>query len=70
MRLDDVSFPSSASERIREVASIFAAGVLRLRARAALSPDRGPDCPAEFLPDPESVPLEVLAPTVLSVHSS
>ena len=56
----------TSDERLSEVASILAEGILRLHARAALSgdspipkilPDSGPSC------------LEVPADTVLSVHS-
>lgn len=44
-------------ERLREVASILAAGILRLRGRAALPPESDRENPA--IPPPEG--LEVLA---------
>jgi hypothetical protein len=59
----------SPDERLREVAAILAAGVARLRLRAAL-PGSGGDGPGSEKP-PESAPncLEVSAETRLSVHS-
>jgi hypothetical protein len=69
MRPDaDPAFMTS-EERLREVASIFAAGLLRLRARAALPTDPGQ------IPEPENLSksgqdcLEVSPETVLSVHT-
>lgn len=64
MRLDDDAAPTSPAERRMAIAKILAAGILRLRQRAALppesaaneSPESGQDC------------LEVPAETVLSVH--
>jgi hypothetical protein len=67
MRPDD---PSSLTpdERRSEVASILAAGILRLRARAAIP---GDDPPAEISPESVTARLEVPAETVLSViHGS
>jgi hypothetical protein len=52
-------------ERLREVAAILAAGVLRLRQRAALPTDDAQKKPSEFAADG----LEVLNETVLSVHT-
>jgi hypothetical protein len=56
-------------ERLREVAAILAAGILRLRARTALpaDPDEhpGPENPRETGQDC----LEVRPETVLSVHA-
>jgi hypothetical protein len=52
-------------ERLHEVASILAIGVLRLRQRAALRTDDAPKKPVE-LPD---AGLEVSGETVLSVHT-
>jgi hypothetical protein len=62
--IDDPSF-LTPDERLSEVASILAAGVLRLHAGAALSGDHlGPE------KSPNSAPagLEVSEETVLSVH--
>jgi hypothetical protein len=64
MRLHDDSL--HADERLRELAAIFAAGVLRLRARAAL-PDKHSE--QKNLPESPANCLDVPAPTVLSVHS-
>lgn len=63
--IDDPSH-LTPDERRSEVASILAAGVLRLRARAALPEAACPDLP----PDEETRGscLEVLDETVLSVH--
>ena len=63
--IDDATF-LTPDERLDEVASIFAAGLLRLRARAALP---GDDPTPEILPDSGPTFLEVPAETVLSVHS-
>ena len=63
--IDDPSF-STPDERRSEVASILAAGVLRLRARAALP---GADPAPEKPPESAITCLEVLDETVLSVHS-
>ena len=67
MRPDD---PSSLTpdERRCEVASILAAGILRLHSRAAIP---GDDPPAEISPESATACLEVPAETVLSViHGS
>jgi hypothetical protein len=69
MRPDaDPAFLTTA-ERFRELAGILAAGILRLRDRAALAADPGQ------VPGPENLPktgpdgLEVPAETLLSVHT-
>jgi len=63
MRPDD---PSSLTpdERRAEVASILAAGILRLHARVAIP---GDDPPGEISPDSAAERLAVPAETVLSV---
>ena len=68
-RLDDDYAVFTAEQRSREVAAILAAGVLRLRSRAALPTVSRSDAGPENLPD--SVPncLEVSSQTVLSVHT-
>jgi len=62
--IDDPSF-LAPEERLSEVASILAASVLRLHARAALS---GDDPGQEISPDFASAGLEVSEGTVLSVQ--
>lgn len=54
----------SPDERLREAAAILAAGVLRLRQRAALPPEKAPEIAAGSSPDG----LEVPAETRLSVR--
>jgi len=54
----------SPDERFREVATILAAGILRLRQRSALSAENGDKILADSSPDG----LEVLAETRLSVR--
>jgi hypothetical protein len=61
---DDPSF-LTPDERLSEVASIMAAGVLRLHARAALS---GHDLGPEKSPNSGRPGLEVSEETVLSVQ--
>lgn len=51
-------------ERLREVAAILAAGILRLHQRAALPPEVAPNKLAEL----PAAGLEVSDETVLSVH--
>ncbi len=63
--IDDPSF-LTPEERRSEVASIFAAGVLRLRARAALPAPTCPDLPSTE--ETRGSCLEVSDETVLSVH--
>ena len=63
--LPNASRPEMAQqERLREVAEILAAAIIRLRLRAALS---GP-----LVPDEKSAPtcLELSSETTLSVHRS
>lgn len=55
----------STDQRLREVASILAIGVLRLRQRAALPTDDTQKKPAESF----AAGLEVPDETVLSVHT-
>jgi hypothetical protein len=67
MRPDDPSL-LTPNQRRAELAAIFAAGILRLRARAALS---GESTSPEISPDSAAERLEVPAETVLSVvHGS
>jgi hypothetical protein len=63
MRPDDPSL-LTPNERRAELAAIFAAGILRLHARAAIP---GDDPPAEISPKSAAERLEVRAETVLSV---
>ncbi|MGE0769287.1 MAG: hypothetical protein AB7L90_22825 [Hyphomicrobiaceae bacterium] len=62
--INDPSF-LTPDERRSEVASILAAGVLRLHARAALPGDPAPEKP----PESGLSGLEVPDETVLSVHN-
>ena len=65
MRSFDDPSTLTPDERLSEVASILAAGVLRLHAGAALSGDHlGPEKP----PNSGPTGLEVSGETVLSVH--
>jgi hypothetical protein len=59
----------TAGERLREVAAILAAGLLRLRARSALPTDPGQVPGPENLPETGPDCLEVPSETVLSVHT-
>jgi hypothetical protein len=80
MRPHDDPAAQTCDERLRELASILAAGVLRLRCRAALPADpltfhplpkgegRGEGGPKN-LPESGQDRLEVSAETVLSVHT-
>jgi hypothetical protein len=54
------------ANRLSEIASILAGGILRLEARSALS-----NCgaPASQLPDSRHADLDVSPKTVLSVHT-
>jgi hypothetical protein len=69
MRPHDDPAAMTADERLREVAAILAAGILRFRSRAALPADPGQHCgpknPLESGPDRLELPDE----TVLSVHT-
>jgi hypothetical protein len=62
--IDDSTF-LTPDERLSEVAGIFAAGILRLRARTALLAD---DTAPEILPESWPTCLEVPEKTLLSVH--
>lgn len=64
MRLNDDPASLTPDERLRELASILADGVLRLHARAALASDHSND----NLPNSSPERLEVLAETGLSVQ--
>jgi hypothetical protein len=65
---DDVGMLTD-DERLREVARILAAGVLRLGARAALPPAAVQVPGPQFLPETGPNCLEVPPETVLSVHT-
>ena len=60
MCADNPALPLAPSDRLTELASIFAAAILRLRLRAALVSEPGPDV--------GSTCLEVPPETVLSGH--
>jgi hypothetical protein len=51
--------PTDAADRLREISAILAAGILRLRARAALPTPQQPENPAHNC-------LDVRSPAVLS----
>ncbi|QDU76941.1 hypothetical protein Pan97_39980 [Bremerella volcania] len=68
MRPSDDSF-LTADERRAEVASILAAGVLRLSARALLATATATRGPSENQAESASSCLEVSDETVLSVHN-
>ena len=59
----------TADERLRELAGILAAGILRLRSRSALPADPGERPGPENSPDSGQDSLEVAPKTVLSVHT-
>ena len=59
----------SPSDRVRELAALFATALLRLRDRHALAADPPPALPPEILPNSSPNPLEVLDETRLSVHT-
>lgn len=69
MRPHDDRTDLTADGRLREVASILAAGVLRLRARAALPTDSGDDSGRQNPLESGQDCLEVPTETVLSVHT-
>lgn len=54
-------------DRLREVATILAASILRLRARVALPTEK--DADSKNLPKSDQNSLEVPGETVLSVHT-
>ena len=68
MRPHDDPAAMTVDERLREVAAILAAGILRLRSRAALPADPGQRPGEKNLPEFDQDCLEVSAETVLSVH--
>ena len=69
MRPYDDPTVMTADERLREIAAILAAGILRLRSRAALLADSGRATSRENSPDCGQDCLEVSTETVLSVHT-
>jgi hypothetical protein len=69
MRPHDDPAAMTADERLREVAAILAAGLLRLRDRSALPAEPGQVPGPENLPETGPDGLEVPAETVLSVHT-
>jgi hypothetical protein len=66
--IDDPTF-LTPDERLAEVASILAAGILRLHARAAMPDDAEPRLAPENPAESGSSGLEVPGETVLSVHN-
>jgi hypothetical protein len=70
MRFIDDPASLSPDERLAELASIFAAGILRLRHQALPDvPTTPPACSASD-GNPAPSPLEVVSETVLSVRAS
>ncbi|MCX7702016.1 MAG: hypothetical protein N2039_14160 [Gemmataceae bacterium] len=69
MRPHDDPAALTPDERLRAVAAILAAGVLRLRSRAALPTDADQVRAPENLPETGPNCLEVPPQTVLSVHT-
>ena len=69
MRPIDDPFLLTPDERFAEVASILAAGILRLHTRAALPDNSTEHFAAEKLAKSASPSLEVSDETVLSVHN-
>ncbi|HZT79146.1 MAG TPA: hypothetical protein VFA26_02910 [Gemmataceae bacterium] len=68
MRPDADPALMTTAERFRELAGILAAGVLRLRDRAALAADPGEHPTPENLSKTGDSCLELSGKTVLSVH--
>jgi hypothetical protein len=68
MQMDDDPNLLDSANRLHELATILAAGVLRLRFRVAL-PDRGGHAEAKNLPKSGQDGLELPDETVLSVTS-
>jgi hypothetical protein len=64
MRPHDDPAAMTTAERLRAVAALLAAGILRLHSRAALPADSGPKNP----PESGQNCLEISSETVLSVH--
>jgi hypothetical protein len=69
MRAHDDPAAMSGDERLREIASILAAGILRLRTRAALPADPASHSGPKNTRESGQACLEVPAETVLSVHT-
>jgi hypothetical protein len=69
MRPDIDPARMTPDERLREIAAILAAGILRLRSRAALPADSGQHSGPENLPETGPDRLEVPGETVLSVQN-
>jgi hypothetical protein len=70
MRSRDRSAPTTANQRVQEVASILARGLLRLHTRDALASSVDPHLTAENPPKSSQDCLEVPGTTVLSGHPS
>jgi hypothetical protein len=68
MRPHDDPAAMTADERLREVAAILAAGILRLRSRAALPTDPDQVSGPKNLQESGQDCLEVSGETVLTVH--
>lgn len=68
MRSADDPVALTPQERLLEVATIFADGILRLRARAALPANPDQPSPLKNVADNSQDCLEVPGETVLSVH--
>lgn len=68
MHVHDDLAHSEPSARLRELASVLAAGILRLRSRAALPGVRDQVVETKKSQEFSQDCLEVLAETVLSVH--
>jgi hypothetical protein len=69
MRPHDEPAAQTCDERLREVAAILAAGILRLHSRAALPADPAQHSGPENPPESGQDCLEVPGKTVLSVHT-
>ena len=69
MRFDEEAAELSPAERLRRVAAILAAGILRLHARAALASDMDQNVCPEKPPKSTRNCLEVSRETMLSVHT-
>jgi hypothetical protein len=69
MHPHDDSAPLTSDQRLREVAAILAAGILRLHARATPPPDPVQVSAPKDPPESGHVSLEVQEETVLSVHT-
>jgi hypothetical protein len=60
--------PTTDADRLREIAAVLAAGILRLRCRAALHSQKVAAPYAENLPENSLNDLELSRETRLSVH--